>query len=93
MKNVIPFTDARYRPDIRALEEGDFDRAKNEKHRVEEKQRAVRKQRERMGLEEANPVYFREIVDEFTGNKAFKFTGEYWKDRETQSWGKLPDIY
>ncbi|TFY82692.1 hypothetical protein EWM64_g1318 [Hericium alpestre] len=38
----LPPTDSRYRPDVRALEEGDIDRAEAEKMRVEELQRERR---------------------------------------------------
>jgi len=37
MKRALPPTDCRRRPDQRLLEEGDFDRAAEEKHRLEEK--------------------------------------------------------
>ncbi|CAL8306830.1 unnamed protein product [Lota lota] len=45
MKGVIPKTDSRLRPDIRAMESGDIDLASEEKNRLEEKQRAARKNR------------------------------------------------
>ena len=38
----LPPTDARFRPDIRKMEEGDIDLAGQEKNRLEEKQRATR---------------------------------------------------
>ena len=41
-------TDTRRRPDQRALENGDMKLATSEKNRLEEKQRAVRKYREKM---------------------------------------------
>jgi len=40
---VLPPTDSRFRPDQRALENGNYEVASNEKHRLEEKQRAVRR--------------------------------------------------
>ncbi|MGH0145580.1 UNVERIFIED_CONTAM: hypothetical protein FKN15_042436 [Acipenser sinensis] len=43
MESVIPKTDCRLRPDIRAMENGDIDLASEEKKRLEEKQRAARK--------------------------------------------------
>ena len=46
MKKALPPTDTRRRPDQRLMEEGDYDRAAEEKHRLEEKQRGVRKYRE-----------------------------------------------
>ncbi|XP_051983868.1 oxysterol-binding protein-related protein 1 isoform X2 [Xyrauchen texanus] len=43
MERVIPHTDCRLRPDIRALENGHIDVAGAEKNRLEEKQRVARK--------------------------------------------------
>lgn len=43
--NVAP-SDSRRRPDQRLMEEGKWDEANEEKLRLEEKQRATRKQRE-----------------------------------------------
>ena len=49
LERKIASTDTRLRPDQRALENGNFDLAASEKHRLEEKQRAVRKIREKKG--------------------------------------------
>ncbi len=38
-------TDSRFRPDLRLLEDGNFPAASAEKHRLEEKQRAARRER------------------------------------------------
>jgi len=46
LKDRLPPTDTRNRPDQLALELGDFDLAASEKFRLEEKQRAARKIRE-----------------------------------------------
>ena len=43
----LPPTDSRWRPDIRKMEEGDIDAASQEKDRLEEKQRAVRRSMEK----------------------------------------------
>ncbi len=51
MKKTLPPTDCRRRPDQRFMEEGNYDRAADEKHRLEEKQRAVRKHREKSNIE------------------------------------------
>uniref|UniRef100_A0A8C0SUH2 Oxysterol-binding protein n=1 Tax=Canis lupus familiaris TaxID=9615 RepID=A0A8C0SUH2_CANLF len=45
MESLIPKTDCRLRPDIRAMENGEIDQASEEKKRLEEKQRAARKNR------------------------------------------------
>ena len=66
----LPPTDSRYRPDVRALEESDIERAEEEKQRVEELQR----QRRRRG-EDRNPRWFKQVGD------AWVYTGEYWEVR------------
>ena len=45
MESVIPKTDCKLRPDIRAMENGEIDQASEEKKPLEEKQRAARKNR------------------------------------------------
>jgi hypothetical protein len=42
---LLPSTDSRYRQDMQYLEKGDMDAASDEKHRLEEKQRAEAKER------------------------------------------------
>ena len=56
---VLPPTDSRFRPDQRALENGNYEAASNEKHRLEEKQRAVRRLMEAKS-EKHQPKYFSE---------------------------------
>lgn len=51
LRKIVAPTDTRWRPDQRALENGDIPNATVEKNRLEEKQRAVRKYREKMGIE------------------------------------------
>ena len=46
MEDGVSPTDSRLRPDQRLMEEGRWDEANTEKVRLEEKQRAVRRQRE-----------------------------------------------
>jgi oxysterol-binding protein 1 len=57
LREEIPHTDTRLRPDQRALENGDFALASKEKIRLEEKQRAVRRYMEKAGIEH-KPKYF-----------------------------------
>ena len=46
LKERLPPSDSRLRPDQRALEEGDLIKAASEKARLEDKQRKMRKERE-----------------------------------------------
>ena len=47
LQKFLPPTDSRLRPDQRHLENGYYDRANAEKLRLEQKQRAVRKEQDR----------------------------------------------
>jgi oxysterol-binding protein-related protein 3/6/7 len=66
----LPPTDSRYRPDVRALEEGEVDLAEEEKQRVEEMQR----ERRRRGADR-QPRWFKQIGDEWI------YVGGYWEAR------------
>lgn len=59
LKPRLPPTDSRFRPDQRALENGDFKTAATEKHRLEEKQRLVRRFNEHNQIT-PKPFYFDE---------------------------------
>ncbi|WFD35660.1 Oxysterol-binding protein 3 [Malassezia cuniculi] len=59
IKDIIPPTDSRLRPDQRALENGDIDTAEEVKHTLEEAQRARRKELEASGTAYA-PQWFHE---------------------------------
>ena len=92
LRAQLPPTDVRFRPDQRALETGDFDLASTEKHRLEEKQRAARKQRERDNIE-YKPQYFELFEDPETSEAMWKIKRDYWKDRRHKNWAHLPDLY
>ncbi|KAG5982097.1 hypothetical protein E4U55_002294 [Claviceps digitariae] len=74
-------TDSRLRPDQRAMEDGEYDFAATEKTRLEEAQRARRKEREARG-EEFAPAWFTKSRCDVTGEPYWKFTGKYWEQRE-----------
>jgi hypothetical protein len=82
----IAHTDSRYRPDQRALEFGDLATAASEKNRVEEKQRAARKDRESQNLPYF-PRWFRLEDGEW------RYIGGYWEQKEAGQFSDLPDIF
>ncbi|XP_038124407.1 oxysterol-binding protein-related protein 1 isoform X3 [Cyprinodon tularosa] len=88
MEGVIPQTDCRLRPDIRAMENGDIDFASEEKKRLEEKQRAARKNRSKSD-EEHKTKWFQQGPNPHTSSQDWLFAGGYW-DR---NYSQLPDIY
>lgn len=87
-------TDTRFRPDQRALENGDFKLAEAEKHRLEEKQRAVRKYNEKNNFE-PKPYYFEEWQNPDDPSQVYyKYNGLYFeKDSREKDWSRLPDLY
>jgi hypothetical protein len=97
LRPIVAPTDTRLRPDQRAMEDGQYDRAATEKNRVEEKQRARRREREANG-EEFVPRWFEKGRCEVTGEEYWVFNGEYWSEREKVSeengrWEGLEDIF
>ncbi|KIX92060.1 uncharacterized protein Z520_12214 [Fonsecaea multimorphosa CBS 102226] len=88
----LPPTDTRLRPDQRAMEDGEYDFAATEKNRVEEKQRAARRQRESAG-EEWKPKWFEKKVDPTTGETYWEHNGLYWKKRAEGDWSVCDDIF
>ncbi|XP_019899102.1 oxysterol-binding protein 1 isoform X1 [Esox lucius] len=62
-EGVAP-TDSRRRPDQRLMEEGQWDEANAEKQRLEEKQRGVRREREREAVSQRAASESEEAVDE-----------------------------
>ncbi|KAI1323268.1 Oxysterol-binding protein-domain-containing protein [Xylariaceae sp. FL0255] len=98
LRKYIAPTDSRYRPDQRAMEDGEYDFAASEKIRLEENQRARRKKRNQTG-EEFTPAWFKLAKDEVTGEECWRFTGKYWEARERfgngdkGAWEGLEPIY
>lgn len=91
LKKVAP-TDSRLRPDQRSLEFGDKEFALEEKKRLEEKQRTIRKEREEKGGE-YNPKWFKEEIDELTGTKTYIYQGNYWEQREKGVFEEPLDLF
>ncbi|XP_019207392.1 oxysterol-binding protein-related protein 1 isoform X1 [Oreochromis niloticus] len=95
MEGVIPQTDCRLRPDIRAMENGDIDLASEEKKRLEEKQRAARKNRSKADEEwktrspALGPRWFQQGQNPHTNSQDWLFCGGYWN----RAYSQLPDIY
>ena len=80
LKWVAP-SDTRLRPDQRAMEEGRYDEASDEKHRVETKQRAAKKERD-LKKQVYKPNWFVKKVHPITGDNFWEFKGDYWEKRK-----------
>jgi hypothetical protein len=92
MKKNLPRTDSRFRPDQRMMENQEIDEAGEEKHRLEEKQRAAAKKMKKDGII-PQPLYFEETYDDISGELIYKYKGGYWEDRKNKKFDKFPDIF
>jgi hypothetical protein len=88
-------TDTRRRPDQRLMEDGRWDEANQEKLRLEEKQRYVRKTREAEagGIDTYKCKWFKKQYDSLTDSEIHTFTNEYWECKSKQDWSRSDDIF
>lgn len=103
-EGVAP-TDSRRRPDQRMMEDGRWDEANAEKQRLEEKQRATRRERDREAVKAANSpeegtpsdnyqaMWFEKINDPVSGDALHVYKGGYWEAKEQGSWDMCPEIF
>ena len=92
LKKVLPPTDSRFRPDQRLMEYQDIDKAGDEKHRLEEEQRARAKKYKEEGFI-PKPLYFEETYDDLTGELIYKYKGNYWEMRNKHQFDDLPKLF
>ncbi|KAI3777316.1 hypothetical protein L1987_47116 [Smallanthus sonchifolius] len=85
LKEKLPPTDSRLRPDQRCLENGEYEMANAEKLRLEQRQRQARKMQERGW----KPHWFAKDK----ASDTFVYTGGYWEAREQAKWDSCPDIF
>uniref|UniRef100_A0AAQ4Q6A3 Oxysterol-binding protein n=1 Tax=Gasterosteus aculeatus aculeatus TaxID=481459 RepID=A0AAQ4Q6A3_GASAC len=98
-EEVAPATDSRFRPDIRAMENGDIDFASSEKKRLEEKQRMARKNRSKSPAEWKTRLvswsggpgsrWFEQGQNPHNKAQDWIYLKGYWERNYTD----LPDIY
>ncbi|CAK9321626.1 unnamed protein product [Citrullus colocynthis] len=85
LKERLPPTDSRLRPDQRHLENGEYEKANQEKQRLERRQRISRKLQDNGW----KPRWFyREGED-----GPYRYMGGYWEAREEGKWDGCPDVF
>ncbi|XP_071942527.1 oxysterol-binding protein-related protein 6-like [Antedon mediterranea] len=89
---LLPYTDSRFRPDQRLLEEGDVKGAEKEKQRLESLQRERRKQREEL-KQLYDPKFFKSTNQ--NGKEFWVFKGDYWELRDNNQLkdATLPNLW
>ncbi|XP_054820545.1 oxysterol-binding protein-related protein 1B-like isoform X2 [Prosopis cineraria] len=85
LREKLPPTDSRLRPDQRFLENGEYEMANTEKLRLEQRQRQARRMQEKGW----KPRWF---VKDKEGN-GYRYAGGYWEAREKGIWDSCPDIF
>ncbi|XP_060910490.1 oxysterol-binding protein-related protein 6 isoform X1 [Labrus mixtus] len=80
LKDVLPRTDARFRPDQRHLEEGNLEIASSEKQRIEDLQRTRRKWKEENEIKQ-EPRFFKKVVDS-NHRERWVSNNTYWELRK-----------
>ncbi|XP_016480160.1 oxysterol-binding protein-related protein 1D-like isoform X2 [Nicotiana tabacum] len=84
LREKLPPTDSRLRPDQRHLENGEYELANVEKLRLEQLQRQARKLQERGW----RPRWFSKDED-----GCYHYGGGYWEAREKHNWEDISDIF
>ncbi|KAG9133685.1 hypothetical protein Leryth_018685 [Lithospermum erythrorhizon] len=84
LREKLPPTDSRLRPDQRHLENGDYEMANAEKLRLEQLQRQARKLQER-GWQ---PKWFQQDEEGY-----YRYSGGYWEERDKGGWDGISDIF
>ncbi|KAI5107223.1 oxysterol-binding protein-related protein 6 isoform X3, partial [Silurus meridionalis] len=90
MRELLPPTDARFRPDQRYLEEGKLELAAAEKQRIEELQRARRKWHEESNTKH-QPRFFKKTVD-LNQRERWVSNNTYWELRKDPGFQKLENL-
>uniref|UniRef100_A0A663MES6 Oxysterol-binding protein n=1 Tax=Athene cunicularia TaxID=194338 RepID=A0A663MES6_ATHCN len=87
LKDLLPTTDARFRPDQRLLEEGNVEAASSEKQRIEELQRGRRRYMEENSIEYV-PKFFKKVIDA-NQREAWVTNDTYWELRKDPGFSKV----
>ncbi|XP_039024612.1 oxysterol-binding protein-related protein 1C-like isoform X2 [Hibiscus syriacus] len=85
LKEKLPPTDSRLRPDQRHLENGEYEMANSEKLRLEQRQRQARNMQERGW----KPRWFAKDKN----SESYRYIGGYWGARDEGKWDSCPDIF
>ncbi|KAJ8416907.1 hypothetical protein AAFF_G00327850 [Aldrovandia affinis] len=87
IKDLLPPTDARFRPDQRHLEEGKVELASSEKQRIEDLQRSRRKWQEENSMKH-QPRFFKKVLDA-NQRERWVSNNTYWELRKAPGFSKL----
>ncbi len=107
MEDGVAPTDSRLRPDQRAMEENKWDKANEEKLRLEEMQRERRHAKRKESIQTINasednpelveedhdPVWFKKTHDPYTNQPIYLCNNMYWECKKNRDWSKCPNLF
>lgn len=93
LKEILPISDSRFRPDQKEFEEGSTEKAQSIKNIIEEIQIQKQEKNDNNNIE-YNPIYFSNEYNEDSGDFVFLYKGGYWEDRKNKNFAnKIVDIF
>ena len=91
LKEVLPKTDTRFRPDQKEYEGGSTEKSQGIKKTIEEMQ-VYKQELLEKSKKEYMPIYFENEYNEESKDFVFMYKGGYWEDRANKKY-KLKDIF
>ena len=91
LKEVLPKTDTRFRPDQKEYEIGDTDKSQEIKKIIEEMQEYKQEILDKSNKEYV-PIYFENEYSEESKDFVYIYKGGYWEDRANKKY-KLKDVF
>lgn len=86
-------TDSRLRPDVRLMEEAEWERANDIKGQLEDSQRKRRREMEK-SMQLWQPVWFELRPDPvIPGREVHQYKGGYWEAKDKGDWQNITNIY
>jgi hypothetical protein len=90
LKNFLPITDNRFRPDLKLYEQNNIQEAEKIKKKLEQFQRNRHKQILNQNYE---PVYFKKKHNILSNDDVYEYKGNYFQSRKNQNFKGEFDIY
>lgn len=90
LREVLPPTDTRFRPDQRLLEEGKVAEADKKKDEVEQKQRERRKELAKRKQEHVARFFYKTVND--SGQEVWLYNGTYWNIRDNPGFAATENL-
>ena len=91
LKEVLPKTDTRFRPDQKEYEIGSTEKSQGIKKTIEEMQ-VYKQELLEKSKKEYTPIYFENEYNEESKDFVFMYKGGYWEDRANKKY-KLKDVF